>query len=65
LKPSDIRTKYKTLEPIISLDESFLDKFEVDYKYFDELMEYWFIREERPVKEGEIYIPTLYLKRPY
>jgi hypothetical protein len=34
----------------------FLDKFGVEHKDFEELMESWFIIEESIVKEGERYI---------
>jgi hypothetical protein len=52
-------------EPTVSLDESFLDKFRVDHKDFESLMENWFVDEEWMVKKGEIYIPAHYLKDPY
>jgi hypothetical protein len=65
MKEEDIRSRYKTPEPTISLDESFLDKFRVEHKDFETLMEDWFVDEEWPVKEGERYIPMKYLKDPY
>jgi hypothetical protein len=35
------------------LDESFLEKFEIDHKDFKTLIEDWFMDEEWPVKRGE------------
>jgi hypothetical protein len=49
----------------VSLDESFLDKFRINHKDFETLMEDWFVDEEWPVKKGERYIPAQYLKDPY
>jgi len=42
-----------------------MDKFRVEHKDFEGLMEEWFFEEERPVKEGERYILVMYLKGPY
>jgi hypothetical protein len=53
LNKQDIRIHYKTLEPTIALDESFLDKFWVDHMDLD-----W------PLKKGERYIPNTLPKRP-
>jgi len=64
LKEKDINIRYKTTEPTISLDESFLDKIGVKDKDLKELMEDWFVGEEIPFKEGERYIPVMYLKGP-
>jgi hypothetical protein len=57
LKEDDIMIQYKTLESTISLDKSFLDKFEVDHTNFESLIEDWFVDEEWSVKKGEIYVP--------
>jgi hypothetical protein len=64
LKSEDIRIQYKTPEPTVSLDESFLDKFRIDHKDFETLMEDWFVDEEWPVKKGERYIPCTVPKGP-
>jgi hypothetical protein len=50
LREEDLRIRYKTPEPIISLDESFLEKFRIDHKDFETLMEDWFVDEEWLVK---------------
>jgi hypothetical protein len=65
LKVEDIQTRYKTHEPIVSLNESFLDKFGVEHKDFETLMEDWFFNEEWPMKKGERNVPAWYLKIPY
>jgi hypothetical protein len=43
LKPEDIRIRYQTPEPTISLNESFLEKFRVENEDFKELMENWYV----------------------
>jgi len=47
------------------LDESFLEKFIVNHKLFEYMMEDRFIDDEWPVKNRERYNLAHYLKDPY
>jgi len=46
-KLKDIRIRYQTHEPTISLNKSFLEKFKVENEDFEELIENWYIDEMR------------------
>jgi hypothetical protein len=64
LKVEDVQARYKTLEPMVSLNESFLDKFGVEHKDFKTLMEDWFFDEEWPVKKWGKECPNMILENP-
>jgi hypothetical protein len=50
LREEDLSIRYKTPKPIVSLDESFLDKFNIYHKEFETLMEDWVVDKEWPEK---------------
>jgi len=58
LKTKYVKVRYKTLEPTVALNKSFLDKFGIDYNDFKTLMEDWFVDEEWTTKKGERNVPT-------
>jgi hypothetical protein len=49
----DIRARYRTPDPTVVLNESFLEQFGVEHEDFETLMEDWFYDEEWLVKKGE------------
>jgi len=50
---------------MVSMNESFLDKFGGEHEDFKTLMEDWFFDEEWPMKKWERNVRTQYLKIPY
>jgi hypothetical protein len=65
LREEDLRIRYKIRESIVALDESSIDKFRIDCKYFETVMEDQFVDEYFLVKQGQINVLDFYLKDPY